>query len=238
MDVKTLKIDSTFLTFFRNRAVGVSKQTAEWRLQKVLKGNFQNISFYLTFLDDFSKNCSWTSFEEVFIPYYEEIFKKNDNIHRFINNGELKFEQWKQIITDNYLTPTFPKIYDDLGLGEHFDFQINFRVSDTEGILSENTLLFDHYGSTQTLTVAYNEDTDQTYIDFGFEVRGEMFNEIPWGSDYPNFFVQKQNVEYNRKLLTETLLNFQKNLNFDIVDFNFEWGSHRFWTIDKSGFIN
>lgn len=238
MNIKTLRIDSNFLAFFRNRADGVSKQTAHWNLKKVLKGNFENIPFYLDFLNDFSINCPWTSFENVFIPNYKEIFGENTKIHRFINDGNLTFEQWKKIINDKYLAPTFPKVSDKLWNGEGFDFITNFRVSDTEGQLAQDTLLFDKYGTTQVLDVCYWEDLDQTFIDFCFEVRGEMFNEIPWGSDFKDFYVQKQNMEHNRRLLTETLQNFENKLNFNIVGFGFEWGGHSLWKIDRSGFIN
>ena len=236
--MKTLKIDSDFLTFFRNRADGVSKQTAHWNLQKVLKGNFENISFYLDFLHSFSHSCEWTTFENVFIPYHEQIFGKNEKIHRFINDGDITFQQWKQIIIDNYLVPTFPKLSDDLGEGEYFDFIINFRVSNAESNLINDTLLFDKSGTIQTLTLNYLPDLDQTVVNFCFKVRGEVFNEIPWGSEFANFHIQKSDVEHNRRLLTETLLHFQSNLNFNILGFDFEWGSHPFWTIDESGFIN
>lgn len=124
------------------------------------KGNFENISFNLDFLHDFSLNCTWTNFEDVFIPYYEKIFGEYEKNHRFVNIGNLTFQQWKEILIEKSLVPSFPKIYDDLGNGEYFDFITNFRVSDTEGKLTENTLLFDKYGTTQTLTVSYLEDLD------------------------------------------------------------------------------
>ena len=237
MDNNKLRIDSDFLTFFRTRAEGVSKTTAHWRMKRVLNGNFENIAFYLDFLADFSMICSWATFENVFIPYYEQLFGKDEEIHRFVKGGDLTFEQWKQVIIQNFLAPSFPKIFEYLDDGQYFDFITNYRVSDLEGKLPEGTLLCKS-GTTHTLTVAYLENLDQTIIDFTFEVRGEMFNETPWGPDYPNFCLQKQDVVYNRALLSETLRNFQTKLDFKIIFFDFEWGSHPLWTIDETGFLN
>ncbi len=224
-------------------SIGVSKQTAHWTfLQNVPKKNFlfkDLIEIHKTLLDCFP----WVFTHRVEIPFIQAIFGKNYSDTAFIpkekayDNATQYFESMIQKYNDihslwideddPYLVATPIIIFNSL---DFFNSETGkyFNVSNMS-----NT-----YDSSFNIFGGWNEKNKKTVIGIDLEIKGEPFYEYPWGVEYLNFYLPKEYVEHNRKLLRNSIKKLNEN-GFEVESLGFEWGdSHPNWAINNLGFID
>lgn len=233
---QVLLVNEQFVNYFRREAQTVSKKTARWGITKQIEGNKDNISDFIELVDILKRCFDWFLIEGVCIPYYKEIFGRDEKIHRYVNDGKITYEEWKKNILDNFTTIYFPQ--DDIVLdsGQYFDITTNFKIlfnGNVEGLYSSFG-----YGNILPINIFYFKNLEKTTINILLEIRGEPFNEYPWGKENIDFYLNKEFVYHNRKLLRESMTKLEDE-GFKIESFGFEWGkTHKLWKINKLGFIN
>jgi hypothetical protein len=193
-------------------------------MNKSFDGNCDNFFCFFEMLSFWELTFDWLSIEEVTFPNYEEIFRNNIP-HRYIKSENVNFRDWKQLVLNNSNS-----VLPQEDTYRYFEIVFSINVNDAGSMLKNECIaVFSWY--------PYNEKENNTDIAVFLKMRGEPFYIYPWGKEYPDFYLSKECVEHNRKLLRESMMKLESK-GFEIESFGFEWGSHPRWKIDKYGFID
>ena len=119
-------VTDDFIKFFRQNAETVGNQCAGWVLEKTINGYVTGFEYYFDVIDAFIRDFSFFTIEGGFVPYYEEIFGKNETLHRYTCTGPDNYDDWKkEILKHNNIA--FP-MESSIEFGESFEIIVNYKV--------------------------------------------------------------------------------------------------------------
>lgn len=171
-------------------------------------------------LDIFKKisdNFPWITFKN----FYIEIIKLNEPLD--IDRLEKQIDQWKK--QDEIKFKDWFENYDFNKIEEALNGDITFYLN-LEIILNENNKLFPNNDAASIYMTFDKKNNNQLLLNF--EISTNLFTNTIWIGNPKNkgevidVVIKEDITKYNRDLLKESLINLEKSLNAEIIDFESE----------------
>ncbi len=190
-----LHTDGSFTNLFRKKGQFINHDPLTLCFTKMLEGDHTTYGLTLDTLQDILDDFGWIELTYVLLQYSPEI--QREDLVRYNPKTEADFTTWKNKVLSIHRNTFLMKdeVYDFFE--DPMQFQFNYKCSDE--------LLFTTDYSPGVITLTYGQDDDLTYCKIILELREELFKFLPWGENYKELTLSKEDVESNLKELNKSI---------------------------------